>query len=482
MPGRELPAAPAPSRARAEQRGLRVLGRSISTTRGSTRPATRRPSSSRSWSRTRSRTCRTRSTIFQDDGAAGRRARPGRDRERASSRRSTRRSSRSGPREVDGSPEGEYNTRHAHRPHAARLQDHVEVPGRRLPVQPARERQRVLQRRLAAQTARGVRPTARARWPTAYVVTGWPQTIAITDDPDTNFDPQNPIDLRAFLTIVGTREDTTVQVTTTARVVGGGPVPETPEGGSIEVKLGAFDVLNLESGGFNADFTGSIVKADRADRGLHRKRGLGRAPLRRARGSPLLRRPPGGSARSDPHRRQAVRGAAHAEPVADGEGGRRADRGRARAGVRPDRGGQQQGRRDRDDPAAAGRSDHAVDAGRVPRGDGVGRLRRSRAPSRSSCRRSWPARTRRGSSRALPGGDPSLIILPPIEQFRPDYVFLTPDKYAFDFISVVAPRPSVVRLDDVTLGPDECEIAPADGLTEEQRGAARRRSSSTAAS
>jgi hypothetical protein len=77
-----------------------------------------------------------------------------------------------------------------------------------------------------------------------------------------------------------------------------------------------------------------------------------------------------------------------------------------------------------------------------------------------------------GVGQGLPGGDPSLVILPPIEQFRPDYVFLTPDKYAFDFISVVAPRSAVVTLDDVALGPEECEIAPADGLTEEQRGEA----------
>jgi hypothetical protein len=37
----------------------------------------------------------------------------------------------------------------------------------------------------------------------------------------------------------------------------------------------------------------------------------------------------------------------------------------------------------------------------------------------------------------LPGGDPSFMIIPPVEQFRSSYVFLTPDKYIFDFIRYV---------------------------------------------
>jgi hypothetical protein len=47
----------------------------------------------------------------------------------------------------------------------------------------------------------------------------------------------------------------------------------------------------------------------------------------------------------------------------------------------------------------------------------------------------------------LPGGDPSFIVIPPIEQFRESYVFLTPDQYAFDFLRVVAPRAAELRLD-----------------------------------
>ena len=77
-----------------------------------------------------------------------------------------------------------------------------------------------------------------------------------------------------------------------------------------------------------------------------------------------------------------------------------------------------------------------------------------------------------GVKSGLPGGDPSLLIEPPIEQFRADYVFLTPDKYAFDFISIVAPPQALVLFDDTPLTSLSCEVSPADGLTAEERGSA----------
>ena len=75
-----------------------------------------------------------------------------------------------------------------------------------------------------------------------------------------------------------------------------------------------------------------------------------------------------------------------------------------------------------------------------------------------------------GIKRSLPGGDPSLLIVPPTEQFRPDYTLLTPDKYAFDFVSIVAAPDAGVYLDGALLGPDRCTITPTDGLTTEERG------------
>ena len=46
-------------------------------------------------------------------------------------------------------------------------------------------------------------------------------------------------------------------------------------------------------------------------------------------------------------------------------------------------------------------------------------------------------------------GDPAFILSVPITQFRNDFVFLAPDKYAFDYVSVIAPASANVFFDDV---------------------------------
>jgi len=56
-----------------------------------------------------------------------------------------------------------------------------------------------------------------------------------------------------------------------------------------------------------------------------------------------------------------------------------------------------------------------------------------------------------GIPSSLPGGDPSFIIIPPIEQYRAQYVFLTPDRYSFDFLRIMSPRGARILLDTVPL-------------------------------
>jgi hypothetical protein len=101
-------------------------------------------------------------------------------------------------------------------------------------------------------------------------VLGWPQTIADGDTPETDFDPSvEDEDLRAFLAIVGTVDGTRVSIRlgrlggALAAVVPGGPVPELRGGDTLEVVLGAFDVLNLETRGLGADPTGTVIESDR---------------------------------------------------------------------------------------------------------------------------------------------------------------------------------------------------------------------------
>jgi len=52
-----------------------------------------------------------------------------------------------------------------------------------------------------------------------------------------------------------------------------------------------------------------------------------------------------------------------------------------------------------------------------------------------------------GTSACTAVGDPTLIMLPPIKQFRKDYVFLSPNKYAQDYINIIAPSDASVTLD-----------------------------------
>ncbi len=58
-----------------------------------------------------------------------------------------------------------------------------------------------------------------------------------------------------------------------------------------------------------------------------------------------------------------------------------------------------------------------------------------------------------------PGGDPSIVIVPPVEQYRDRIAFLTPLHYAFDFVSLVAAPEVGMLLDGAPLPPERCERA-----------------------
>jgi hypothetical protein len=51
----------------------------------------------------------------------------------------------------------------------------------------------------------------------------------------------------------------------------------------------------------------------------------------------------------------------------------------------------------------------------------------------------------------FPIGDPAMILAPPVEQFRKDYVFLSPDAYLYDYVNIVAPTGTIVTMDGVNL-------------------------------
>ena len=357
-----------------------------------------------------------------------------------------------GPREVDGSPPGKYDagTNTALTRAAFRLKSSVPIIAYQFNpldnVNVFSNDASLLKPVEALDMGSGTEPSP------AYVVLGWPQTIAATDDPNTNFSPGAPLSLRAFLTIVGTRSGTKVRIHPKARVLGGGPIPETKPGGSIELTLDPFDVANLETGDFGADFTGSIIEAN--------------GPIVVFSGNEASDAP---AWKTLAERRCC---ADHLEEQLDPI--RTAGR-RFVGTISPNR-------TDALVRAGATTLGHfdAPEFFRVAAATEAGAIIRTTLPApldrvvlnafgdfasitatkdfvlesdqpifMSSVS---PSQGASGVPFSLPGGDPSFVAVPPVEQFREDYVFLTPDKYAFDFVRIVAPAGAPVQLDGSEVG------------------------------
>ncbi len=285
-----------------------------------------------------------------------------------------------------------------------------------------------------------------------YRVLGWPQTIADTDNPATDFHRN----LRAFLTVVGIEQGTDVDITVTTDVVGSTAIPPMVAGETRTFHLGPFDVLNLETGDYLADFTGSLVVADNpvvvfsgneasdvpyvpdlstrqccADHLEHQL-----FPLSSA-GTEFV-------AARTPARTPAVAAAGAPISVLDEE------------------------------PEyfriLATENNTMVVTTLEPPNDQffleAGEFVTLEAWCDFTITASQPIFVGQfpvsqgvvGIDLNIPGGDPTFILVPPVEQWRSVNVFLTPDKYAFDFIVVVAPRGTPVYLDHLPL-PEDCEVA-----------------------
>ena len=241
--------------ARALQRRLRVLGG-----RPRQRGASQRQ---RGGAAVRGRRVERRSpTSSRGHGRRGRRRAAAR---RSSSARSRRRASaprslevfKLGPREVDGSAPGKFNTG----THTALSRDAYRVArraDRRLPVQPARERQRVLERRVAACS-----PTRRARRRRRQLVPR--RGLAADHRAPATIPTQNFGTGPARVPHHRRHRGQTRRCTSSRRraIVGGGPIPAAARRtATFDVELQPFDVLNLETGDFNADFTGTLHRRD----------------------------------------------------------------------------------------------------------------------------------------------------------------------------------------------------------------------------
>ncbi|HKO53071.1 MAG TPA: IgGFc-binding protein [Polyangiaceae bacterium] len=375
---------------------------------------------------------------------------------------------RLGPREVDGSGPGEFDsgTHTALSRHAYRIRSTFPVVAYQF--NPLENVNVFSNDASLLKPTEALTPLGNDLEP-AYVVLGWPQTIANSSDPDTNFSPQNPVSLRAFLTLVGTTPNTHVRVDSNARILPGGKIPATPKGGRLDFELGAFDVLNLETGDFNADFTGSLISSDAPlvvfsgseasdspsfDKLVDRKCCADHLeeqldPIRTS-GQNFV-------ATVSPSRTAAL--AKAGAPVGEAEQSeyfRVIATTEAGARVTTSLNGEFQSfqLRSRGSFVTIASSHHFTLKSDSPV------MLSSVSPSQQDA----------NVPTGFPGGDPSLIIVPPLEQFRNSYVFLTPDKYSFDFIRIVAPRAAVVVLDGRSVDEIEgCVARDADGISDGAR-------------
>ncbi|MCA9677847.1 MAG: IgGFc-binding protein, partial [Myxococcales bacterium] len=284
-----------------------------------------------------------------------------------------------------------------------------------------------------------------------YLVLSWPQTLALTDDALTN----GGIDLRAFLTVVATEDDTIVQVDLATDILGGGGVDAASAGDTIEVHLDRFGVLNLETDGFDADFTGSRVRgshpvavftgseasdvprfdtlsersccADHLEEQLFPEIALGFHFV----------------AVKSPLRGQAIRDAGWDVPVVpdEPEYWRILAAGEdtlVKTDLPPpnDTFLLQRGQ----SVIFASERDFVIDANKpIAVGQFPVSQQATGIPSTLS-----------GGLRP-PGGDPSMIVVPPVEQWRSSYLFLVPNKYAFDSLLIAAPATAELRFDHIPL-------------------------------
>ncbi|HLK37362.1 MAG TPA: IgGFc-binding protein [Polyangiaceae bacterium] len=300
----------------------------------------------------------------------------------------------------------------------------------------------------------------------AYVVPAWPQTIALTSDPATNFN----INLRAFLAIIATRPDTHVHLQSAARVIPGGPFPDGIErGAAADATLQPFEVLNLETGDFNADFTGTLIDADEP---------VAVFPGSEASDAPIYQKLADRFCCADhlEHQTTPVRTVGKSYVLA-----KMPNRTAAVIAAGGNIGESTETEYYRVVSATAGTT-HVTTTLPPPWAafdlDTEGDSQIIPSKSDFTLQATQPvlvldvqsSQDAGGVPRGLPGGDPSTALVAPVEQWRADYVLLTPNKYSFDYLVIVAPSDAHVFVDGLALDDNDSDVTPSDGLTTAARG------------
>ncbi|RLB54490.1 MAG: hypothetical protein DRJ42_08950 [Deltaproteobacteria bacterium] len=305
-----------------------------------------------------------------------------------------------------------------------------------------------------------------------YTAIAWPQTIANDSiNPDNDFDSsRDDEDLRATLTIVGTERETTVNVTygdRVVKVVGAGAIPEMGPRGSFSMVINPWDVINLETQALNGDFTGTVIDADR--------------PVSVFVGSEASDVP-----RFDSYAtRQCCADHLEEQLWPDQSHGRRFMIARQprrsvalnNAFLNPLTDSVAETNEPEWVRVLATTAGTTVLNTTLPFPDDVAMLAEGEsiifradqdfileADKPVAVLQALPSQEAVGIPSEYPGGDPAIVLVPPVEQYRQDYVFLAPDLYAFDFVTITAKADTRVLLDGEPLDPRVCTTSAADGL------------------
>ena len=300
---------------------------------------------------------------------------------------------------------------------------------------------------------------------THYRILGWPTANPI----EAGFasSPTNGIPDRTYVTIVGVESNTTVRVTVSHKtnpgtIEGGGSIDGYEAGEVIEQVIGPYDVLNIATDGIPGDLTGTVVEASRpvavfsgAERAI--------APAQTEGVSP----PPGGVPEDwccTEHLEEQVfpttswgqRFVVTRSPVRSGNPSwKEPDIYRVLA--------------DKDGTTVTtnlpgGLATFTLDANewREFATDRSFVLEASEAVSIEQIlvSQGWLD----GEEKPGHGGDPSMLLYPPVEQYRKEYIFLAPPTFETNYVVVSAPEGAALELDGVdVLGEFStvCEREPA---------------------
>ncbi len=300
---------------------------------------------------------------------------------------------------------------------------------------------------------------------THYRILGWPTANPI--DPIL-MSPTDGIPDRSFVTIVGTQPGTTVRVTVAhntnaGTIQGGGSIAAASAGGIIEQVIGRYDVLNISTDGIPGDLTGTVVEAS-APVAVFSGGERGIAPI----DTTGVSAPPGGVPEDwccTEHLEEQVfpttawgkKFVVTRSPVRSGHATwREPDLFRVMA----------------DKPNTEVVTNLPAPNDRFMLGSNEWRdipmdrsftLIASEAVSIQQIlvSQGWLD----GNEKPGHGGDPSMILYPPIEQYRDDYVFLAPPTFETNYVVLAAPTGTMVLLDGGDINASEfmsiCEYEDA---------------------